>query len=384
MIKKSKFVLFIGAFDLNPSDDVSTSSAGNQVQFEIANELNKKVDIQESSTFQSISMKPLKTWPVGAFLWSGLHKKNVYMPPFINIVGLKRLIFSIFILIALIRTRPSIVVKYNITAVEAFVLLIYRIVNPATFLVAVIQDVHYTKNKGVGVKKIFELLAMKLVTRFDMLIPISERIKNDFFFSTEKTRVFNGGLTRQGRSLLAASDDKLEPYAVFAGALMPYNGIDLLVRRWISENIEIELHVFGKGSSDSLVHDAAVRYPTIIFHGFKSEEEVSSWQKNALVNFCLRYSEGIEAAYFFPSKLFNIICAPGAVMANRFDGFPSALENSCLMLADDLSDLSEKIDMAKNHLELNIIRARRREWIEANGSWSAVVRDIFARAAATK
>lgn len=327
-------------------------------------------------------MRPIRTWPFDSFFWRGLRAPDVYMPPFINIVGLKRFVFSLFAFFALLRSWPAIVVKYNITAIEAIALLAYRIINPSAFLVAIVQDVHYSKNSGFSVGKILELLSMRLVTYFDMLIPVSKKIGDDFAFSPEKTRIFNGGLTRQGRSLLVEEGSDLSPYAVFAGALVPYNGIDILVSTWTTKNIDMDLHVFGKGASEAFVRDVASKNPRIIFHGFKPEEEITNWQKGALVNFCLRYSEGIDAGYFFPSKFFNIICASGAVISNEFECFPSELRDSCLIVADNLSDLAEQIEFARASSDLVAMRERRRVWIEKNASWSSVVRDIFTRAGA--
>ena len=375
-------VFFVGAFDaMADIANRATSSAGNQVQLEILDEIKRFVELNDKSV-SSISLKPLRTWPHGNFLWRGISKNEITFPPFINIAGLKRFIFSWFLLIFLLKKRPDVVVKYNLAAVEAMALLVYKIIVPSSFLVAIIQDVHYSKNKGFSVKQLIELLVMKLAARFDMLIPISERIRDDFGFAVEKTRVFNGGLTRQGRSILAAKGESLSRCAVFAGALEKYNGIDILIEQWISQNIDMELHVFGKGSCETCVHEAALHNNKIIFHGFRPEEEVSDWQKSALVNFCLRYSDGIDAGYFFPSKLFNVICAPGAVMANRFEGFPRELQDDCTMLSDDLTDLREQLKKIEDADNLHLLRERRKQWIADNANWRPVILDIFSRAAA--
>ncbi|MFV5214723.1 glycosyltransferase [Azonexus caeni] len=377
MVKNNCGILFVGAFDLLDDNNIAASAAGNQVQLEILDCLENIGAVFSNKDVQSVSLKQIRTWPFGPFLWPGFRGPRLYMPPFINLAGLKRFLFSFFLFFLLLLRRPDVIFKYNITAVEAFALLIYRKINRSAVLVAIIQDVHYSKNNSFGIRNFLELLAMKLVSKFDILIPISEKIGIDFSFSPNKTRVFRGGLTRQGRCLLSGRGDDISHYAVFAGALVPYNGIDVLIRKWTSENIDMDLHIFGKGVSESAVRDAASKNPRIIFHGFRPEEEISHWQKKALINFCLRYSEGIEAGYFFPSKLYNIICAPGAVVANNFEGFPSELSNSCLMLADDLSDFSQKIEKARNSTELISMRNSRRKWIEENGNWNSVVREIF-------
>lgn len=380
LAKSASEILFVGAFDAikNARND-ATSSAGNQVQMEIFDEI-KKLNQFNCKIVKSISLNPIKSWPHGKFFWDGMKNDEGFFPPFINISGLKRLIFSCFLFFYLLKNRPIIIVKYNLSAIEALTLLIYRAIAPSAFLAAIIQDVNYSKNKGISFKQITELYAMKLAVRFDMLIPISEKIKNDFRFPPKKTRVFNGGLTRQGRSILSAKTDSLSHIAVFAGALEKYNGIDILIKQWISQNIDMELHIFGKGSYESYVLDASTHNAKIIFHGFRPEEEVSNYQKVALINFCLRYSNGIDAGYFFPSKLFNVICAPGAVMANQFEGFPCEIEGACTMLTDDLENLHEQLKNVKLSSSLHLFREQRKQWITENANWKPIVQDIFERA----
>lgn len=378
---KNKFrINFVGAFSGQCESNAATSAAGDQVQFEITTAL-IRLGSEHCATLDAISLYPIRTFPFGRLLWRGLRDGYIYMPPFLNIAGVKRFVFSLYLFGFLIRKKPHLVVKYNISIFEAVSLLFYRLLRSEVYLVAIVQDVHIQKNNNLLIKTMqyFELISLRLVSRFDMLIPISKKIANDFLFHENKTRVFNGGLTRQGRRLLADCGRNIEPYAVFAGALTPYNGIELLIKRWIIDEIDFKLHIFGKGVSEEFVINESVKSKNIIFHGFKSEEEVGDWQKKALINFCLRYSDGIDAGYFFPSKLFNVICAPGLVMANNFEGFPSDLQKYCIMLNDDLSDLSDKINEAKTFSKLSELRELRRVWIMHNGDWNTIVSDIFER-----
>lgn len=375
-------VCFIGAFDiLDLRDNTATSAAGNQVQIEIIKELSAS-DGFHNAKIISVVMKPLISWPKGDLLWPGVKHADFIFPRFVNIAGLKRFIFSSYLLMHLFKFQPKLVVKYNITTIEAIVLIFYKFIFPSVFLTAIIQDVHYSKRKKFSFSGLNEWISLKLISFFDMLIPISEKIMSDFGLPYEKTRVFNGGLTRQSRSILNEKGGTLSPFAVFAGALENYNGIEILISQWISQNIDMKLHVFGKGSRESFVRNSSACNSNIIFHGFRSEEEVSSWQSKALINFCLRYSDGIDAGYFFPSKLFNVICAPGAVMANQFMGFPLKLQTACTILSSDLSDLSEKINTAKSNPNLESLRELRKQWITENANWKPVIEDMITRAIA--
>ena len=329
------------------------------------------------SNVEIVSFKPNPSWPDGRFIWSGYRCVTTRMPAYINIVGVKRLNFSISLLLILNKIKPSILIKYNISILESIAILLYKLFNPKAYLAAIIQDVHYASKSKNAIRNSLEAMAMRMVSRFNMLVPVSRNIAVDFKYSLKKTVVFQGGITRQGQNLLFAPNCKLEPYAIFAGALEPYNGIDRLVKQWSAANINIDLHVFGKGSSESLVREASSHNSRIIFHGFETEEYITRMQCKSLINFCLRYSDGIEQGYFFPSKLFNICCAPGVVMSNDFEGLPSELKNYLFLLEDDLSDLSEKINMVSRYPKLVTMRNKRINWIKKHGDWSVIVRNII-------
>ena len=380
MKKINSIVMYIGSYDNDYLDvNEATAAAANQVQSIIFEEL-KKNQLYFQKVVISFLLKPMRTWPFSSFFWMGATNNLCQTPPYINITGVKQLCFSFYLFLTLFRIYPKVIIKYNTSLLDILVLITYKLFCPNVFLVSVIQDVHYDQYRRFHIPRLLVLFGMKLVKSFDFIIPISNKIKEDFDFPNDKVMVFKGGLTRQGVRLLAEDAKNLMPYAVFAGSLESYNGIDILLKAWTENNIQLDLHVFGRGSCENLVRQAAVHNSRIIFHGFKNENDVFDYQKKALINLCFRFSKGIEAGYFFPSKLFNIICAPGVVLVNKFVDFPEELVSCCAIIDDDFSNLMEKIKSAFDNKSLIQMRSTRRKWIELNGDWATVINEIYLRA----
>lgn len=373
-------VMFVGAFDLTENkDNKAASAAGNQVQVEIANAITDSLTSGLHSFHQTV-LKPLQSWPRGRLLYKGESIGNADYPSLINIAWIKRINFSIILFFKLISKKPNIVIKYNLSLSESISLLLYKALFPSAFTACIIQDVHHRPGRVISLRQLSELLSMKLATRFDLLMPISMDICNDFRFPPEKTIIFSGGLTRQGRHLLNAPATKASNHFVFAGALEKYNGVHLIIKQWISQKIAMELHIFGRGSLESFVREAAGNSDRIVFHGFQSEDVVSKWQASSAGNFCLRYDDGINSGYFFPSKLFNIICAPGAVLINKFKGFPADLQSACKVLNDDLSDLRSAVMELADERTVSRAREHRTRWLLQNADWINAIAKILDRA----
>ena len=368
-------ILFVGAFNSNLKNK-ATSAAGDQVQQEIFDVL-KKNKIYSDSNVKAIVLEPIPAWPKGPLFYSGKDYESLKVPSFLNLPVIKKILFSSKILVNLISGNMKIIFSYNPGFFESITLFFYRLIKSDVFLISIIQDVHVGNNVIYGVRSIADFFVMKLAPRFDLLIPISKCIADDFEFDPKKVLVFNGGLTRQSRELLITNSSFSPKYAVFAGALERYNGIDKIIDIWPKIDSDMVLHVFGKGSCEQIVLHSIKNCDRIVYHGFESEEVVTKWQANAAFNFCLRYSIGINARYFFPSKFFNVLAAPGLALVNRFEGFPEHLEKFCLVIADDLKDLKVKLNSDDFGSGYKSRLIARRRWLENNAEWSSIIEDAL-------
>jgi len=376
-------VCFVGAFNEKfEAGNIADSPAANQVQFEIIKELTK---FYNQKPFSVISFKPKKHWPHQPFFIATGTKKNGLSIGYINIPILKTIIFSLRLLLYLNEQKFDLVFKYNVCLAEAIILKIYKLLNKKAFICIIIQDIKYPQKGLRYLHGISEYLAIKICTAFDFIIPITHSIIEDFNLPKSKSLVFNGGITRQTKAIIKKTIQLNPPknnFAVFAGELERYNGIDLLINEWIKSIIPIELHIFGKGSLSNQISAATASCKFIIYHGFVSESEVNKWQISASFNICLRYPIGINSNYFFPSKLFNLIAAKGTVISNDFNNFPVSLKPFCSIVDQDLKNLCTILKNNSHPSELNY--KERLNWLYSNCQWSTVISECENRRNANK
>jgi hypothetical protein len=362
--------------------DPASSAAGNQVQREIVAELREASSPEP--TF-AISMTPRPAWPRGPVILKRVNEPGATFPTLLNLPVLKHAAFALGTFVELLRARPRICVQYNAYVFENLALLAYRRLFRGSRIAIVVQDIHTAPGRlrlrGASLRSLSEKLAIRLARGFDLAVPVSAEIVRDFGFTPQRCMVFPGGVTRFARELAEVAEDApLDDIAVIAGALEPYNGVDLLVRRWLDGDAPGVLHVFGRGSLAKAVEEAAERSDHVVFHGLQSESVVIDWQRRARWNFCLRYGVGLTETYFFPSKLFNVLCAPGVPVANAFRGLPDLLHPHLCLVEDGLADLPARLRASNEVRTAEAVRARR-AIVASTYSWTACVQEMLTRLA---
>jgi len=372
-------ITFVGAFEPRTDpNNAASSAAGNLVQCEILDVLGDKT-LHPEIDLSAISHRPLRAWPYGPTYSQATRVGCVDLPGFVNLPVLKHLTFGASLFVRLLRNRPKLAIAYNPGPFETLAFLLYRAFSKRLFIASIVQDIHTDAGQIRSLRALSDYLSMALAKRLDIVVPISPFIIEDFSLRKDRSIVFRGGMTKQSRELLNAQPEHLEPYAVFAGALEPYNGLDILLSKWTDFDGDLVLHIFGKGSLSSLASAWSQKTNRVVFHGFAHEDVITRWQAKAAVNFCFRYSKGINQRYFFPSKFFNVIAAPGAVVANRFEGFPADVADDCHLVDEDLSNLPEVIQAAVSSENSAERLTGRRRWLEANAEWSSLLQVVVAR-----
>lgn len=371
---------FIGHFSSRAnSKNVASSSAGNQVQRQITEELSQNI----SGKIFSFSMEPASAWPKGKLVYKSSSEGEITFIGYLNLPIIKHVLFSIRVLYKAILIKPELCVQYNSYVFENIALIIFKILHSSTFLVIFIQDVNVCKCYFKSLKKCIssfsEKISISFVRYFDLIIPISHEIISDFNLPLKNCFVFQGGITKYAELFINQIYEKdLEEIAVFAGSLEAHNGVDRLVNSWISLDIKNILHIFGRGSLQDYIIEAANKSKFIIFHGHRSEEQILEWQQRSRWNICLRYSEGLNQKYFFPSKFFNLAYAPGAVIVNDFHALPLALRQYVQVVSDDLSDLQNALTCGIDLSSAKIL-SQRRVILKSNYNWNACIVEIVSR-----
>lgn len=282
------------------NDDFMISAAGHLVQKQI---FDSNLDGCEK---RYIAMQSIPVWPKGPLYIKGSQRENGKFISYLNLPILRELIFSLFIMMHL--GKFNFVIQYNSYFFTNLVIVVFKkILNYKAIII--LQDFRIGRlfsKKDLLADKI----ASKLLKYFDGYVPITSKFIQYFKLDPNKSIVFPGAITLHGvKSLKDTQTTDLEIFSVYAGALEKHNGIKKLVDQWVKQDIKMPLHIFGRGSLEGYIR--SFQSDNIILHGFKSSEEVCSWQSKAKFNFCFRFSDGLDEEFFFPSKFFNLMCYKG-------------------------------------------------------------------------
>ncbi len=335
-------ILFIGSFNDPSLKDFHGSGAGAKVQCEIIDALKD----QERNVL-ALVMPEVPSWPKGKLLQQSKYSDVVKFLPIINISFLKRLSFFVQVFFYVIRNRPKTVFYYNssvLTCLFSFVLHYF-----GASRILILQDVFVPKFESFfslfNPRKVLLYFYVKILPfSFDFYIPITGHCITDIYLPKEKSVVFPGAVPTSRLREFSNSNSLVSNFAVFAGALEEYNGVDMLINNWPQhDDIEFSLHVFGSGRLSNLVLEKSRLNQNIIFHGFKPPEIVDEYLLKSRINFCFRYSKGIDQRFFFPSKFFDLILLPGYLVCNRFDNIPDELVDYVTIVDDGFFNLKEII-----------------------------------------
>jgi hypothetical protein len=362
-----KKLLFIGHFsDVDCIDNIANSPAGNIVQKEI---LLSCETIMGIDSVDFVSQIPIPVWPKGPFFVKSSKLKNGEFPGFINFPFLKSLCFSFSVFkLLILNHKYTTVLQYNSYLFDNLIVLLSK-----TRALMIIQDVRLGESFSY-LNRFCDYISTKLLKHYEIVVPVNELMGKLLGIEASKTIIFPGGLTSFS-SDIKSEEDKLEGFVTFAGALEPYNGIKVLLNKWRNLNIKIPIHIFGKGSLQQSVIDAANTNPLIIYHGNSSQEKVKQYQSVAKFNLCLRYSDGIREEYFYPSKFFNVAMCPGLAIYNDFYGLPPSYKEMKGFIEHDLNNIDHILKLT----DVDIIESskERIKFTKANFSWEKLVKKIL-------
>ena len=370
MKKKNKEnIVFFGALSHLGKGNKAYAASANQVQLEIIKNIINEFD---DFSFEFFGFNPNRAWPFSNIFIKENKNKSFNYHSYLNIIGLREVHILFKRINYIISKHPKYIFFYNISFIDSFFVFILKLLLRIK-VVLFVQDVNQ--------KNVFELLINKikyrLVSHFELIIPISKKIIEDFKLPSEKCIIFQGGCTEiafKMQTLCKNKKNKLLPIAVFAGRLEKYNGIDKLINFWDKYITDFELHIYGSGSYESQVIKKAKGNSKIKFFGLVSDKEVFQVQLNSAVNICLRYSIGLNQNYFFPSKIFNLMSAPGTTVINSFNNIPVEMTEYCNMLEKDFSNLKNILN--DSLLFDNINYRKRLNYLNSHASWNLLIKEI--------
>ncbi|GGP57841.1 hypothetical protein GCM10009347_25350 [Shewanella algicola] len=359
-------VIFVGHFsNVGALKNSAASPAGDIVQQKI---IDDSKDVFGVENFYYLSMEPRACWPKGSLFENGTSDSSGCFISFFNLPIIKNLIFSLLIFYKIVKERPHKVIVFNNYPFESFFILFSSFI-VSTKTVLILQDLK-VGGEFSFLSKVQDYLASKLARFYKVFIPVSSTLTNYLKVDVNKEIVFKGGVTDFG--FQASKYPKyVDSIATFAGALEKHNGIDKLIKAWSMNKQRMDLHIFGRGSLQSEVLRFSNQFDNIIYHGLVEQDVVLSFQMRSKFNFCLRYSEGINEKFFFPSKFFNVSMCPGAMVCNDFYGLPNYRGGEKFVLNQNLSNLNDILSLSDE--EISDASLIRKDYILLNHTWKSLL-----------
>lgn len=367
--------LFIGnlTYDKKLSGQ-AYSEAANQVQMEILQGLQQH---DTKAAVQSAVMVPMPAFPNGKLLSRKNVADDVTYLPFINLPIIKHLSYALGLLFFIFSRRPEKIFIYNSYFFQNIAIYLYKFFFRRSKIAIFVQDV-LPAGKGIrALQTMLDRHSLKFLASFDLILPISHSIIDDFDIRTP-SMLIQGGLTDNIISLFSGTTASTEKKrrAVFAGALEEYNGIGILLKQWVIQNPDVELHIFGKGTLANICQEYSKKYPLIIYHGFAHHADIQKFIAQSMYIFVLRYDIGIETKYFFPSKFWESLASDAIVLCNEFSNFPDDVRQYCVLLTEDLSNLRASLASTLSSEATATIK-KRQQYMLKNHTWESHMKKVI-------
>lgn len=355
-------VLYITNSVFNKYEGDADSTAGSDVQLTILESLvldeKLNVNVFDCSASGDIKFESINTESVKGLKVSGYLRRLL---PITTFHTLKHLY----------KVKPKIVVKYNLYIQQLLALIIYRMLFDTKVMV-IVQD--YRQGDSFTLRqRLTDSMCIKLLRFVDYCLPITSYISKRIPLKKDQKEVYSGGITKSCNELAFNNDRVIKKQAVFAGHLSEYNGLDEIISYWLENNISIDLVIYGDGPLRSLVENTEQRCKHIIFRGKVNQAEVLEEIQRSSFYFCLRYSRGIDAKYFYPSKFYIGLHSSAILLYNRFEGLLSDFDVDLpFVLSDDFTGLSELLYSDDQDLLENLNR-KQQELLSHQKSWKEIL-----------
>ncbi len=136
---------------------------------------------------------------------------------------------------------------------------------------------------------------------------------------------------------------------MYCGALSDVYNITTLLEAFQLSEIDAELWLFGGGTREKEVREAAEKDSRIKFFGKVTREELLHRQKEAHVLVSIKSSDDDFTKYAFPSKILEYMTAGTAVLSTKIGGIPDEYYEYIYTIEnEDVKAISEKIEEILN------------------------------------
>lgn len=322
-------IKFVGSLihENDVTHNSASSVAGNKMQMGIIKGLyriNKKISVISAIPNKMFNGKgKLLQHRSKGYLYEDVEVKYI---SYINFIFLKQLtyffsyLFNILSWCVKSREKEKVLLVYNPISYIAWpAIIIGRIFKCKT--VCIIADLSLHNNSDL-LRLLEDKIEIYLIKRFDKLIPITKNIAKDYS-KGQPYLVIEGGVSECNVMSEKVDNKNSTKKIVFTGSLNELSGIKLLLDALINLNRnDVYLHIYGRGSEESIVNEYMKYNGNIIFHGYVDNKEILEIQKHADILVSPRLPDDYATKYTFPSKLFEYMMSGVPVICNQLSGIP--------------------------------------------------------------
>lgn len=331
------------------------SVAGNKMQYNIVNELNKLPNV----TVHSVCMLPYAHYPKDIHMFVGKkHYKyddiQCIQVPYCNLPIIKQITQIISAYTQAKRLVKEFAKKHGEVLVMGFNMF-PQVGIPLKWLkkysetVCVLADLPIdddTKRKGISklLRKIFDLNTTRNISSCDNYIVLSNYVKQELL-SDKNVIVIEGGINDEDIAdscNVGEIDNKT--IILFSGALTEYNGIvNLIESMQYLKAQDVELRIYGDGYLKKYVVESQKKDDRIKYFGQVSNQEMKRYQREADILINPRQVDNQISKYTFPSKTFEYFLSRTIVISTKIPSYTEEYLDKMVLAEDSPQGLAEAI-----------------------------------------
>jgi len=367
------------------------SVAGNKMQYNIVNELNKLPNV----TVHSVSMEPYACFPTDKrmiirgrrYEYNRIACNNV---TYCNLPILKQFTQIILVykqarrIINELKKRKAdvIVMGFNMFPQVGIPLKLLRKHSQTVCVLADLPIDDDAQRKGFSklLRKLFDLNTKKNLSSCDNYIVLSNYVKQEIL-SDKNVIVVEGGINDED----IANSGNVEKtnnktIILFSGALTEYNGIvNLIEAMQYLEAYDVELRIYGDGYLKEYVVESQKNDNRIKYFGQVSNAEMKCYQREADILINPRQVDNQISKYTFPSKTFEYFLSRTIVVSTKIPSYTQEYLDKMVLAEDSPQGLAEAI---QNVLEMSIeqkreIVSRTYDFVCNEKRWSVQIKKMY-------
>lgn len=295
----------------------------------------------------NLCLVPFGMYPSSKTLhWFKINCNSYKYIPFINIIGIKQGMISIYAFLFTLkwyfsqqRTEQKVVITSFIYLPFLFAIWPFKLFKNF-HIVSFVPDIpdyefSYTKNKN-KLKALFIPLYIKLskkiVSISDYFIFITLQMAERF---APRPYVIIEGFTNNDLMQITDVDATEKKAIMYAGGMFEKFGIRLLLDSFIKITGDYELWLFGSGDMENSIATYIKLDPRIKYFGNRPNNEVIKYQMSAKLLINPRTSTDVFTRFSFPSKILEYMCSGTPILCTKLLGIPTDYNDKIYFIDDE-------------------------------------------------